>query len=632
MDRRGFVAGLLVVLAGLTGHALSTAPMVPEGVAGPGSQLFYQQHPDGGEYRGPFFLDGQAYYVLRQDGQRHVISQGHHVVWPREEAVLGIADLYTRTRLDPLFWSPLSGRMEFEGAETYDDRLFSQGIDQGNQQRLNEIRELVLQGRDLLPEQYLSNLSRVDRRTEAFLERPSQDNARQLLGAYDATAQAYDAAASSLTTTMVRSLPHDDDGLDSVRFVQPSGTSMTTGSFITYLERINRNADRLAAEVRDRYRLLEGGTAAGQDYRPMPSGGAVVDRERLISDTMVRQLAGAQRYSGLDRDDRISLAGSQVQGPYTVRLPCRDQQRKVVRMSQGKDGSLFQYFLVDGVARSAAYPGGGAMGAVTDPRIIPADVPVNVTIGDGGARYRLEGYPTIEEKVARNGTGIGRGATFYWMNRSPQQLGVLTFVEHQFAYWQCPLAASSRWNWHAIDVMHGRVADQRLGETRLQGAPSRLREAFRRVDTAEQAFLAEPSQQTMRRLGTAYRSAVSVLRGTSRDGAAPRLLRAGDELVDRAVFISSRVSVMDEVFTEHSTHDHTFQSFRDQLSFSGHIDNVARMDRAREVIGYREVMTYSFMDLFLAPRSGSVWRLEEWADPTVPGRNRPRTVIYPFSG
>jgi len=621
--------GVGLILTGIAVHLLSAAPPIPD--TGTGDQLFYQPHPDGGQYRGPFFIADQDYYVLRKDGQRHVITRGRHVTWPREDQVLGLADLYTRTRLDPLFWSPFSGRMEFENSSTYEQRLFERAIEPGNQRRLARVRDTVLEDRSLLPEPYLRGLSTVDRRTDRFLDHPSYSNAEKMLAAYDVTAAAYGDAARSLAATLVRVMPHDEDRLTQVRFVQPSGTTMTTSSFITYLERIGQNAERLSQEVRDRLRLLEEGGAVSIDPRMAPSGGTVTSRERLVTDAGVRRLAGAHPYAGLDDDDRASIAGSRVEGPYTVPLPCRDEQRQVVRLSQDRLGSQFQYFLVDGVARSAVYPAGDGSGTrfTTSPRIIPADAPVNSTAVDGRARYAVEGFEPFTADIAWNDTGIGRGATFYWMNRSRENLGVLTLVEHQFAYWQCPLAASSRWSWHAIDLVHGRVADRRLGDAGMEGVPSPVRDAFGRVAAAEQAFLTERSQRTMRRLGAAYWDAVSALRSTPAGGAG-----LGDwerqELVDRAVFVSSRVSVMDEVFSEHSAHDHTFQSFRDQLGFSRYIKNVSGIAEARSVIGPREVLTYSFMDLLLAPQSSSVWRLEGWADPTVAQRARPRTVIYPL--
>lgn len=634
-QRTQLIAGLVVIVGALVLHlSVFDAPPVPDGADETGSQLFYQQHPDGGQYRGPFYIDDRAHYLFREDGGERVITEMGYVYGPRADAVQGLARFYTVTRLDPLFWSPLSGEMDFEGAGSYDDRLFNRGIDADKRERLEQVRAEVLEGRDLLPVQYIQNLSRVDDATERFLDRSSRESARSLLGVYADTSIAYSDAAGSLTETMVRSMPQDEDGIEEVRYHLESGKVIGTGSMASYLDRIRQNADRLQEEVRRRYRLMQGDEeSTPPQYRTMPDGGTLVDRERLLSDARVREMLGERLHATIDAGDRRSLAGSVVEGPYRVQLPCMDQQRQVVRLEQDDLGHRLQYFVVDGVARNVAYPGGGPTGYTTQPRIIPADVPVNVTVQGNTSRYAVGSFAPFERDLVRGGEGIGRGETFYWANESPENLGVLTETEHQFAYWQCPFGASSRWDWHAIELMQGMVADRRLGNDSLRDAPAPVRDAFSEVSAAEREFLAESSQRSMSRLGTAYGRAVSALRGASGDevGRDTSWHARGPGLVERAVFISSRVSVMDEVFSEHSAHDHTFQTFRDQLGFSGHIEHISTTEEARDVLGPRAVLTYSFMDLFLAPRSASVWRLDGWADPTVEERARPTTAIYPFA-
>lgn len=634
-QRTQLIAGLVVIVGMVSLHlSVFDAPTVPDGAPADGSQLFYQQHPGAGQYRGPFYIDDREYYLFREDGDERVITAGRYVYGPSAEEVRGIARFYDVTRLDPLFWSPLSGEADFEGAGTYDERLFNRGIDDEKRERLGQVRSEILEGRDMLPAQYLQNLSRVDGATDRFLDRPSRENARSLLGVYADTSIAYSNAADSLTETMVRSMPQDEDGLEEVRYHLESGKVIATSSIVSYLSNVRQNADRLQEEVRRRYRMMQGaeGTAPPQ-YRTMPSGGAVVDQERSLSDAQVREMMGERLHATLDVGDRRSLAGSRVEGPYRVQVPCMDQQRQVVRLEQDDLGHRLQYFVVDGVARNVAYPEGTPSDYTEDPRIVPADVPVNVTVMGNTSRYEVGSFGPFERETIRGGMGIGRGETFYWVNESPESLGVLTETEHPFAYWQCPFGASSRWDWHAIELMHTLVADRRLGNDSSQEAPDQMRDAFSEVSMAEREFLAEPSQRSMSRLGTAYDRAVSALRkGAGEEGVQDIIQHGyGSELVERAVFISSRVSVMDEVFSEHSAHDHTFQTFRDQLSFSGQIEYISSTEEAREVLGPRAVLTYSFMDMFLAPRSASVWRLEGWAEPTVEERARPTTTIYPFA-
>lgn len=548
---------------------------------------------------GPYQVKNRSYTVVRsiETGDEKIYRKGSRLgpikgLQGTREKVLGVRNLYVKTRTDPLLYSAHSEDLEPWKFEGYGRKLM---VSDWHGYTTWEERNLMyregLEGNNLMAHRFLGNLTSVRDSTQRFFEEPSYRNGEQLIGSYESAQQGYKDDLEELVNIF--------DNLASMRssdeletWVTQSGSTISLNTIFGDLETINRNAKALEEDIDKRREILEEGKTVRPETSSTPELKKVDRIERYYSDEDLVEVYKDR----LDVSSELVTENGDLQGPYQVRIECLQHDHLVARASHPR--AYPSKVITDGVARRINY----------------TDRP-----------YYDEGYPNVRTE--------GRGEEFSpeGFNRS----GKLLDSDLVFTYCPCPYYDRTSLHWQMVHETRNELEEPLLRNLSVEEVSRDLegysqREALvnnlKKAKKAEKLFVDYPSQSQAERLGKYYRQIyIHSYRSSMQGHRSPVLEEEGPRIHRLATLINGKVGAIQRPLEKNYLTDNGARGYMYTESID--MENINETN-FNKVFDEMDVLRHSVARLTFLPDSSSVWRTDEELDYYTGEERLPLWTVY----
>lgn len=293
--------------------------------------------------KGPFIIKKSSYFIAEDhdsNATRIFLLQSENYTDIQnssiEKEVMGLKNLYIKTRTDPLFYSSYAENLSFAKYHDLRKKVFGP---------LYPHIEIVRE-RNLYPQRFWGNLTTTIERTNNFYDTTSKQNAIEMLDQYENTAKAYDKGLVNFVHYL------NESGFEESVIGFSNGGETTPSLLSTNIQRMSNNSQRLLDETKTRRGILHGNKSLERYFPKQEVNYTEVSFGRAtLSDSEIKKSFHEQ-----ENFSSSFLNEAEVEGPYKVEMACSGNTRQMVRLEhEDADDYYPLYHIADGYFRSTEY-------------------------------------------------------------------------------------------------------------------------------------------------------------------------------------------------------------------------------------------------------------------------------------